>query len=149
MGTEIWKTAVVNGEPYENYQVSNFGQILSLNFHRSGKPKLLKTGKNKKGYLMVDFSKNGKRKTFLVHRLVAEAFLPNLDNLPCVNHKDEIITNNRVDNLEWCTYEENNNYGTRNERISKEILAPPNLEVSDTSFTLFWKVLKANNSLDA
>ena len=119
MRTEIWRTAIVNGETWENYQVSNFGQILSLNYNRSGKSKLLKLGKNTQGYLQVQLSKNGKRKTFRVNRLVAETFISNPDNLPEVNHKDEDKTNNSVENLEWVTKKENCNHGTRNERIGK------------------------------
>lgn len=63
-------------------------------------------------YVSLHNSKKDGSKKFLVHRLVAEAFLPNLQNLPCVNHKDEDKTNNCVDNLEWCTFEYNNAYGT-------------------------------------
>ena len=109
------------------YQVSNFGQILSLNYRGTGKPKLLKPG-NVKGYLKVSLSKDGKPKTFQIHRLVAEAFIPNPENLPEVNHKDEDKTNNFVGtpendykdgNLEWCTREYNINYGTIKQRLSK------------------------------
>ena len=117
------------------YQVSNFGNILSLNYGRSGKSKLLQTIKDKDGYLKVNLRKNGKLKGFKVHRLVAETFLPNPDNLPCVNHKiegDEGKTINMVffnedgtideerTTIEWCTHEYNNTYGTRIERIAKK-----------------------------
>ena len=101
------------------YQVSNLGQILSLNYYRSGKPKLLKPGKNKKGYLLVNLYKNRKRKSYKIHQLVAEHFIPNPDNLPEINHIDEDKTNNRVDNLEWKSHKDNCNHGTRNERIAK------------------------------
>ena len=116
------------------YQVSNFGQILSLNYHRSGKPKLLKLRKNKQGYLTVCIYKNGKKKIFKIHRLVAETFIPNPNNLPYVNHKiegdegkkmnfvffneDETIDEEKT-TIEWVTAKENNNYGSRNIRISK------------------------------
>ena len=116
MKKEIWKP--IKG--YEGlYQVSNFGRVKSLKF---GKEKILKQSKNKKtGYLHVVLCKNGILKTFRVHRLVAEAFLDNPNNLPCVNHKDENKTNNNVDNLEWCNAKYNLNYGNRNKRISEKM----------------------------
>lgn len=113
MKKEIWKDIL----GYEGlYQVSNFGRVKSFKF---GKERILKPGTNKYGYLIVILCKNGKVKHFYVHRLVAEAFIPNTHNYPCVNHKDECKTNNNVNNLEWCTYTYNNNYGTKIERISK------------------------------
>ena len=129
---EIWKTAIYDGEIYEGlYKVSNLGKILSLNYRRTGKAKLRKPGTNSDGYFQVQLSKNKERKNCYVHRLVAETFLPNPDNLPEVNHKDEDKTNNFVflnedgtvnkkkSNLEWKTPKENSNHGTRNERIAK------------------------------
>lgn len=98
---------------YENYEVTTTGEVINTKTGR-----VLKQHKRKDGYIQVALCKNGKIKNFMVHRLVAEAFIPNPNNLPCVNHKDEDKTNN-VDNLEWCTHEYNNNYGTRNERIGK------------------------------
>ena len=68
---------------------------------------------DKKHYMEVNLSKNNKVTHYLIHRLVAQAFIPNPNNLPQVNHKDENRENNRVDNLEWCTAEYNTNYGTR------------------------------------
>lgn len=105
---EVWKDI----EGYEGlYQVSSLGRVKSLRF---GKERILKAGKDKGGYLMVNLCKNSKTKMYKVHRLVAQAFIPNPDGLQCINHKDENKTNNCVDNLEWCTYLYNNNYGTRN-----------------------------------
>ena len=109
------------------YKVSNFGNVMSLgngnsNNSNNSKPKLLKPVKTIDGYLGVCLCKDGKRKNFYVHRLVAEAFIPNPDNLPFINHKDENKTNNSVENLEWCTREYNNNYGSRIDRISKTVL---------------------------
>lgn len=99
------------------YQVSNLGRVRSL-------PRKTKTGfregvtlipvKDGVGYQIVNLS----RKSHKIHRLVAEAFIDNPNDYKCVNHKDENKLNNRADNLEWCTYEQNNNYGTRNKRIS-------------------------------
>ena len=77
--------------------------------------------KTKTGYLRITLNKNGKYKTFAVHRLVAEAFIPNPNNLPCVNHKDENQFNNDFRNLEWCTYKYNSNYGTIKQRLSKSL----------------------------
>ena len=129
---EIWKTAVYDNEIYEGlYKVSNFGKILSLNYHNTGKAELMNPSTSTDGYLKVNLRKNGERKTCLVHRLVAETFLPNPENLPQVNHIDEDKTNNFVflnedgsvdkekSNLEWKSPKDNNNHGTRNERISK------------------------------
>ena len=83
------------------------------------KEKILAPFLNNKGYSRVKLCKNGKGKLMLVHRLVAMAFLPNPENKPMVNHKDENPLNNCVDNLEWCTASYNANYGTKNERCVK------------------------------
>lgn len=113
---ECWKPV----EGYEGlYEVSTNGGAKSLNYNKTGKEKILKPGKNKQGYLYINLWKNGKGKAYKIHRLVAQTFLPNPDNLPCVNHKDENKTNNHYSNLEWCTYKENINWGTANERRSK------------------------------
>ena len=131
---EIWKTAVSDGELYEGlYKVSNLGKILSLNYRNTGKPGLMKPGTDKDGYLQVSLRKNGKHKTCKVHRLVAETFLENPENLPEVNHKDENKENNFVflnedgtvnkekSNLEWKNHRDNCNHGTRNERVAKAL----------------------------
>lgn len=103
------------------YQVSNLGRVKSLNYRRAGKAKILKT-LERGGYLRVALYKNGKNDRLTVHRLVASAFIPNQDNLPFVNHKDENKKNNRADNLEWCTAKYNLNYGTRIERVSAKLI---------------------------
>lgn len=110
---EIWKD--IKG--YEGlYQVSNWGRIKSIRF---GKERIMKLCPDRYGYLYIVLYKNNIKKAYRVHRLVAEAFIDNTDNLPCVNHKDENKQNNNVENLEWCDAKYNLNYGTRNERISK------------------------------
>lgn len=120
---EKWKTV----EEFPNYEVSSFGNVRSKDriSTRNGsetrlnvkmlKPRLIK------GYLrVVLYSGNRKtHKAFQVHRLVAAAFIPNPENKPCVNHKDENRCNNCVDNLEWCTHKYNSNYGTAIERRVK------------------------------
>ena len=113
---EIWKDI----KDYEgHYQVSNLSRVKSIKF---GKEKILKLFKDTSGYLCVTLCKNNNQCQFRVHRLVAEVFIDNPDNLPCVNHKDENKQNNVVSNLEWCTHEYNNTYGTRIERCSKPVL---------------------------
>ena len=120
---EIWRTAVYDGEIYEGlYKVSNWGRILSLNYKNTGKAELMTPVDDGGGYLQVGLSKNGEYKTCKVHRLVAQTFIPNPDNLPQVNHIDENKINNRVENLEWKSPKDNCNHGTRNERISKKVL---------------------------
>lgn len=112
---EQWKA--IKG--YEGlYQVSNTGKVRSLNYKCSGKIKELSPGDNGLGYLQVNLYKEGKCKRFKVHRLVVQAFIGEIPKGLVVNHKDENPQNNNVDNLEICTYEYNNNYGTRNERLS-------------------------------
>lgn len=89
------------------YQVSNLGEIKSLNFKRTNCEKILKKYPSIKGYPRTCLRKNGITKFYLVHRLVAQAFIPNPHNLLEVNHKDANKKNSRVDNLEWCTRQEN------------------------------------------
>ena len=109
---EIWKD--IKG--YEGlYLVSNLGDVYSCLSNKKLKPG------SDNGYLKVNLCKNNKVKQFTVHRLVALAFLPNENNYPCVNHKDENPRNNNVNNLEWCTYKYNNNYGSIRERIIKTL----------------------------
>ena len=74
------------------------------------KGKILKLSTRPKGYLCAHFSKYGKSESIEIQRVVALAFIPNPNNLPCVNHKDEDKTNNKVDNLEWCSHDYNINY---------------------------------------
>lgn len=102
------------------YQVSNLGRVKSLYF---GKERLLSAGKDKLGYLHVVLCKDGKNICY-IHRLVAEAFIPNPNGYTEVNHKDEIKSNNVATNLEWCNRKYNINHGTRNDRVSKALSKP-------------------------
>lgn len=98
------------------YAITSCGRVYSYRAK-----KFLKPQEAKGNYLQVCLYKNHNRKWYYIHRLVAEAYIPNPLNLPCVNHIDERKTNNALLNLEWVTYEENNNFGTRNERIAKSL----------------------------
>lgn len=109
---EVWKDIV----GYEGlYQVSNLGRVKSLNYYKTKTPAILKLRIAHKRYNYMDITlcKNGVKKRHKVHRLVAMAFIPNPNNLPQINHKDCDVTNNCVDNLEWCTAKYNINYGDR------------------------------------
>ena len=112
---EIWKEI----EGYPNYQVSNMGRIkrLSTGYYRRTE-KILKPQLQNNGYLHIKLSQKDKTKCILVHRLVAQVFIPNPNNLPQVNHINEDKTDNRVENLEWCTQKYNINYGNG---ISKRV----------------------------
>ena len=112
---EIWKPI----EGYPDYEVSSMGRVKSLKY---GKEKILKNCKDGKGYLYVNLCKEGKPKNYFIHRLVAQAFLPNPNNLPQVNHRNENKTDNRVENLEYCDSKYNINFGTRTEKTQKPIL---------------------------
>lgn len=149
---EIWRTAIYDGEIYEGlYQVSNLGRFKNLNYRNTGKAELLNPGTNKDGYLQVCLSKNGEYKMCLVHRLIAETFLPNPENKPQVNHKiegkkgkkinmvifnEDGTVNKERTTIEWVTPKENNDYGTRNERVAKAntngIRSKPVLQLSLT-----------------
>lgn len=137
---EIWKDI----EGFGNlYQISNMGRVRSLDrWVNFGNKKRLIKGKiktpkiNNSGYMIVSLFKENKEKTFLMHRLVAQAFIPNHNNLPEVNHKDENKTNNMVwvnedgsinydkSNLEWCNRQYNCAYGNRNEIMGKKHRKP-------------------------
>lgn len=136
---EFWYD-VANYEGY--YQVSNFGSVRSFDRYvpnawgnglRLMKGKILKAGKDGNGYKQVNLYIDKNSKMVYIHRLVAETFLPNPNNYPYVNHKDEDKTNNFVwvnpdgsidpekSNLEWCSAKYNVNYGTRNKRAGKKL----------------------------
>lgn len=100
---EIWKDI----KDYKGlYQINNFSRVKSLprNTTNGG---ILKTAKNSSGYLMISLCKNGKKKHVYIHRIIAKTFIPNPKNKPCINHKNGIKTDNRLENLEWVTYQEN------------------------------------------
>lgn len=129
---EIWKD--IKG--YEGlYQVSNLGNIKSIYFRNNicikEREKIIKKDTNKHNRQYVMLYKNGKRKNLIVHRLVAEAFIQNPDNLPQINHIDGNPRNNNVSNLEWCTASQNmkhayinnlNNFKKYNENHKKRII---------------------------
>ena len=112
---------MVDIEGYEGlYAVTSCGKVWSYVSN-----KFLRPCYDKNGYILANLYKDKRLKTFKVHRLVAKAYIPNPDNLPQINHKDENIRNNCVNNLESCTAKSNCNYGTRNlrraESQSKEV----------------------------
>lgn len=122
--TERWKDV----EGYEGlYQVSNFGRVRSLDHYitirNGGKAlhngKIMIGGKSGLGYRKVTLCKDGVPKGVNLHRLVAQTFIPNPNNLPEVNHKDENKVNNCRWNLEWCPVEYNRSYGNRNNKAQK------------------------------
>jgi len=126
---EIWKDV----EGYEGiYQVSDMGRVKSLNkttirrgYSYNLKEKIMKPQLSGIGYYQVSLWKDKKFKLYKVHRLVASNFLIKPDGLDYVNHKDEVKTNNTLNNLEWCTHKYNDNYGTRTERL----IAPQRMPV--------------------
>lgn len=116
---EEWRPVV----GYEGlYEISNLGRVKSLCAGRNGNEIMIrKLVPDKDGYLTVCLKKRRKTSCFKVHRLVAQAFIQNIKNLPQINHKDENRQNNTVQNLEWCDCKYNNNYGTKPSKSFKPI----------------------------
>lgn len=100
---EFWRTVVIDGVEHPRYKVSNLGRVKSIDYNHTKKEKLLKLFYNKQGYLRVSFTK----KKCSVHRLVAEAFIPNPEVKPEIDHINGNRADNRVENLRWCTSKEN------------------------------------------
>lgn len=122
---EVWKDVI----GYEGlYQVSDQARV------RNNKGKILKQSV-KVGkcvyYKYVKLYKDGQYRQGYVHRMMAECFIPNPDNLPIINHKDEDGTNNRLDNLEWCTVEYNSNYGNAKRNMSRGKRRRAKMEVQE------------------
>lgn len=123
---------------FPNYMVSNTGEVKSLNYNKTGREKVLIPHKLNNGYLGIKLYDSNKRSYhLLIHRVVAQAFLPNPNGYKIINHKDENRSNNFVSNLEWCDYKYNLNYGNRNSKLSNSLtnnpfLSTPVLQYSKT-----------------
>lgn len=140
---EIWKD--IKG--YEDlYQVSNLGRVKNKKTNN-----IRKTYISKIGYYAINLYKKDNRKTTFLHRLIAEAFIPNPNNLPCVNHKDENKLNNNLDNLEWCSYSYNNTYGigqeNRKKALSKSLTNNPNRSTPVNQYDLSGNLIKSYPSI--
>ena len=127
---------------YPNYTITDDGKVFSLNYHKEGYKKEMKQQKDKKGYKIVYLSSHSKDKSFFVHRLVSLAFIPNPYNLPQVNHKDENKSNNRVENLEWCSNYYNAHYRDKVERTAKSHWKPIQQFTKDCVFIREWDSIK-------
>lgn len=149
---EVWKD--IPG--YEGlYQVSNLGRVKSLHYNKADKEQVLalRIGRSRNNYIDVMLCKDGKHTRYKVHRLVATAFLPNPNNYPHINHKDENPMNNHVSNLEWCTPSYNLKYGNwalhqrlvRGHKVAKLDLNDNIIEVYDS----IKEAARKNNAADA
>ena len=120
---ERWKD--IKG--YEGlYRVSNQGRVLSLNYRGSRRTEILNQRKTQKGYMTVGLSKDGQERKYMVHRLVAQAFIPNPDNKSQVDHKNTKRDDNRAANLKWVTARENANNPLSKKHLSKAVTGSQN-----------------------
>ena len=126
----VRRKPVVGYEGY--YEVDMYGNVYSVGrtvrvndngreYDKPVKEKKLTASKHSRGYRTVSLTRNGKTEHRYVHRIVAEAYIPNPQGLPFINHKDEDKTNNFVGNLEWCDVQYNNNYGTAREKQAEAL----------------------------
>ena len=129
---ELWRDI----RDFENYQISNYGRIRTrdhvkklrrLKSYRICSGQIIRQSKTHKGYLKVTLYRGNERKNLFVHRLVAKAFVYGFSHGMVVNHLNEIKTDNRAINLEWCTPKENSNYGTVRQRLSNAMRNHPNI----------------------
>lgn len=145
---EVVRKSVKGYEGY--YEVDQFGRVYSLDrtifvngngrqYNKPLKSRQLKQGLHTKGYKTVALTKDGKTKSLFVHRLVAEAFIPNENNLPMVNHKDEDRTNNFVENLEWCTASYNRTYGNAIKNQAKNLIGRKHTKEHNAKISLSMK----------
>jgi hypothetical protein len=144
----------VNGYE-EYYEVDQFGRVYSVDrvvsvkdngrvYDKPLKGKQMKQSVHTKGYKTVSLTKDGKTKTVFVHRIVAEAFIPNTENLPMVNHKDEDKTNNFVENLEWCSASYNRTYGRAIEKQAKKLKGRKHTEEEKAKISASMKKYRDN-----
>lgn len=121
----------------KDYSISTDGVVVN-----EKKKRILKPVLHNNGYYYIHVTIDGKRKNLSVHRLVAEAFIPNPDNLPCVNHINEDKTDNRVENLEWCTHKYNLSYGTCIERRARNKSLPVKQKTKDGKLIRVWDSIR-------
>lgn len=127
------------------YMISNKGGVKRI-YKKHPNGKHLNPIVDRDGYLRVSLSKNNIKRSYLVHRLVAEAFIPNINNFPVINHKDENKQNNQVDNLEWCTVKYNTQYNNGIEkRASKRRI--PIKAIKDGQILYFKSIAEASEIL--
>ena len=134
---EIWKDI----ENYPNYMVSNLGRIKSLNYNKTGKEKILKLSIDDFGYCRVRLYEKPKSKFYYVHKLVASAFIPNLENKPYIDHIDTNPQNNNISNLRWVTQKENCNNPVSLEKYRK-CKSKPLIQLSISN-----DIIKIHNSI--